>query len=358
MRSSILIYGATGRAGTRIAQQAIKQNIRPILAGRDKAKLALLGHELGLEYRVASLDDFPALDRMVRDVDVVLNCAGPFVHTAIPLLDCCLRARAHYLDITGEITVFEALAQRNKEAQDAGIMILPGIGFSITPSDSLAVLLKKQLPDARKLTLVIGKTGSFTRGAALTVIEHWPQGGMVRQSGQLVRVPHFWKTRSITHNGAVVQAATMPWGDVSTAFYSTNIPNIEVFVTLTPQIIRLLPVLRIAALLPKVGFIRHIITAYIQRQKPTAAPDDARQSWIWGEVESESARCRARLYGPSSATFAVYTAVAALERMSCGDCRIGFQTPGHLWPDMVFQLPGVSVEFDATPQEAKALSLV
>jgi short subunit dehydrogenase-like uncharacterized protein len=64
----------------------------------------------------------------IKDVAVVLCAAGPFSTTSRPVADACLRSRVHYLDITGEIDVFEALAARDAEAKARGIMLLPGVG--------------------------------------------------------------------------------------------------------------------------------------------------------------------------------------------------------------------------------------
>ena len=69
------------------------------------------------------------------------------------MADACLRVGAHYLDVTGEVAVFEALAARSAEARAAGVMLLPGAGFDVVPSDCLAAHLKRRLPSASKLVL-------------------------------------------------------------------------------------------------------------------------------------------------------------------------------------------------------------
>src|SRR5262245_43200382 len=97
--------------------------------------------EAGLDWRASGLDDARGLDGALAGATVVLHCAGPFASTWRAMSDACLRARAHYLDITGEIAVFEGLATRDAEARKAGVMLLPGVGFDVVPSDCLAAHL-------------------------------------------------------------------------------------------------------------------------------------------------------------------------------------------------------------------------
>src|ERR1041385_8703814 len=102
-----MIYGANGYTGELIAREAIRRGLRPIIAGRNRTKIADLGQQTGLETRVFDLGDAPAAVESLNSVTLVLHCAGPFSATSAPMIDACLKSRAHYLDITGEISVFE-----------------------------------------------------------------------------------------------------------------------------------------------------------------------------------------------------------------------------------------------------------
>src|SRR5262249_22753775 len=154
-----------------------------------------------------------ALDGALRQVRAVLHCAGPFAHTSTPMAESCLRAGAHYLDITGEIAVFESLARRDAAARQRGVLLLPGVGFDVVPSDCRAVHLKRRLPTATHLALAFASTGGVSRGTATTALENFPRGGMVRKGGVLTRVPAAWKTRVIDLGRGPVKAFTIPWGD-------------------------------------------------------------------------------------------------------------------------------------------------
>src|SRR5206468_1467866 len=120
-----LLYGATGYTGKKIAQQAVRQGLRPILAGRGDG-VRRVAAELGLPARVFGLDDAAAVRTGLDGVHAVLHCAGPFSATAAPMIEACLATGAHYLDITGEIAVFEFAASRDADALKRGVVLCPG----------------------------------------------------------------------------------------------------------------------------------------------------------------------------------------------------------------------------------------
>ena len=167
--ANFLIYGANGYTGEIIAREAAKRGMKPILAGRKRESVEALANELGFEHRVFALDETEKLDAALREVDFVLHCAGPFSITSKPMCQACLRTGRHYLDITGEISVFEALAKQNEKAKAAGIMVMPGVGFDVVPSDSLAMHLKNRMPEATNLTLAWYGLGKISHGTQSTM---------------------------------------------------------------------------------------------------------------------------------------------------------------------------------------------
>src|SRR3982751_4839799 len=117
MAANFLIYGANGYTGELITRYAIERGMRPILAGRNAIKIEELAKKDHLEYRVFSLDERSRMDDALKDINVVLHCAGPFSLTARPMVEGCLRNKKHYTDITGEIQVFEAMAELDEQAR-------------------------------------------------------------------------------------------------------------------------------------------------------------------------------------------------------------------------------------------------
>ena len=148
------------------------------------------------------------------------------------MIDACLTSRTHYLDITGELDVFLAAQRRHVDAQDAGIVICPGVGFDVIPTDCLAAVLKEALPNATHLVLAFEARGPMSPGTARTMalsLRLGRHGGRVRRNGVIEEVPLAQSSRRIEFAGGSVTAIAVPWGDLATAWFSTGIPNIVTY---------------------------------------------------------------------------------------------------------------------------------
>ena len=207
---SFLIYGANGYTGELIARYAVERGLKPIIAGRRSEAISKIAETHSLEHRIFSLDDREKLDAAVREVDMVLHCAGPFSLTSRPMVEACLRNRKHYTDITGEISVFETCAALAGRAKEAGIMIMPGVGFDVVPSDCLALHLKNRLPSATHLTLAFYGKGRLSHGTQATMTMNVGRGGAIRKDGKITAVPAAWKTREIDFGEVTKTGVTIP----------------------------------------------------------------------------------------------------------------------------------------------------
>jgi short subunit dehydrogenase-like uncharacterized protein len=349
MPKPLLIYGSYGYTGDLIARQAVQRGLSPMLSGRDPRKLAHQATALGLQHAAVSLDNTTALTRLVAESALVLHCAGPFSHTSQPMADACLRTGVHYLDITGEIAVFEALARRDAEAKASGVMLLPGAGFDVVPSDCLAAHLKRRLPSATHLTLGIRSLGSGpSRGTAATMVEGLGHTGLVRRNGKLTPVPMGSLTRSIDFGRGPVDCVAIPWGDVSTAYYSTGIPNVEVYFAYPASLRRALRGVhtsrRLLGLAPLQALLKRAI-----RTRPAGPTDEQRakgKSLFWGEVlDAAGNRCVSRMRTPDGYTLTALTALAIAEKVLAGQLTLGFQTPSRAYgADLVMEIAGVERE--------------
>lgn len=344
--SNFLIYGANGYTGRLIAREAASRGLKPVLAGRSAVRIEPLATELGLEHRAFSLDDSKAIDAALSDIEFVIHCAGPFSLTAQRMVESCLRTGTHYLDITGEIAVFEAMAALDDEAKEAGIMVMPGVGFDVVPSDSLAKHLSDRLPGAVDLTLAFYGLGRISHGTQATMTMNVGKGGAIRKDGEITSVPAAWKTREIDFGEVKKTAVTIPWGDVSTAYYTTGIPNIKVFTVIPPAQLRLLKLSRYLGWLLATGPVQSIL----QNQIPEGGPDEREReegkTFLWGKaVDANGNSVEARQYGPEGYKFTVLTAMKTAERILDGEFCTGFQTPaGCYGADMVLEIEGVRRE--------------
>jgi len=275
-----MIYGANGYTGELIAREAVRRGEHPVLAGRSAQKVESLAKELGCEARV-----FDLAKPDLRDVALVLHCAGPFMHTSAPMVQACLDARAHYLDITGEIAVFEFIFAWDADAKKRGIALIPGVGFDVVPTDCLAAMLHAKMPDANELWLAFSSKSGLSRGTLKTMIEGAPRGSAIRRDGKITRVPHLWDVREIPFPSGPRTAATIPWGDIATAYRSTGIPNIRTYSAQSPRSIRrmrrLLPFVPLLKLKP----LRRIALGYANRREGPSAETRAKSRVeLWGRV--------------------------------------------------------------------------
>ena len=345
---SLLLYGATGYTGELIARRLAARGDRPVLAGRNAAAVSALAGELGVPHRAFALDDAGALEAGLQGVRVVLHCAGPFSITAPPMASACLRTRAHYLDITGEIEVFERLHARDAEARAAGVMLLPGAGFDVVPSDCLAAHLKRRLPGATHLTLALLLSGRLSRGTASTMIEHAHRGGLVRRAGALTPVPSGFQTRRVDFGRGERTVIAIPWGDVSTAYHSTGIPNIEVYAAAPALSRAALRASRFLKPLLRSPVVKDYLKGRIRRGPagPSAEERARGGTVIWGEVrDDEGRRAVSRVTGPEGYELTVRAAIAAADKALAGEAPAGFQTPSRAYgPDFALGIPGLARE--------------
>jgi short subunit dehydrogenase-like uncharacterized protein len=340
---SLLIYGANGYTGELIARRAAARGLPAILAGRRAEALEPLARELGRSFRAFALDRPASIDPGLGGVTVVLNCAGPFSRTAAPLAEACLRARIHYLDITGEIAVIEAMAARDSEARRLGVTLLPAAGFDVVPSDCLAAHLKRRLPTATHLTLAFRAGARMSRGTATTSVENAHGGGMIRSAGALKRIPSGLRTRLVDFGDGPTKAVIVPWGDVATAYYTTDIPNIEVYIAV-PMAIRVgLRLARWAGPILGTGPVQRALKARVARGAPgpSAAARAGASSHLWAEARDDTGRvARARLQTAEAYELTSWTAVELASRALRGGLPAGFQTPaGACGADFILEFP-------------------
>ncbi|MAF64123.1 MAG: saccharopine dehydrogenase [Planctomycetes bacterium] len=343
--SRLIVYGANGYTGRLVARVARERGFTPHLAGRDAAAVERVAEELELPWSAFGLDDPAALDAGLAGATAVLHCAGPFSRTWRAMSDACLRTGVHYLDVTGELVVFEGLAARDRAAREAGVTLLPGVGFDVVPSDCLAAHLARRLPEATALTLAFQATGGVSHGTATTLVENMGASGFVRRGGRIVSVPAGSLTRSVDFGHGPRPAVAIPWGDVSTAFHTTGIGDIEVYVAAGRGAIwgmklgrHLGPLLRSAA-----------VRRFFQRRidaRP-AGPDDAARgrgrTLLWGQARTDDGRSvAARIEAPEGYTLTADAGLTIAAKLLGGDVQTGFHTPAGLFgPDLIAELEGV-----------------
>lgn len=329
MSGKFMIYGATGYTGKLVARTAKALGMQPLLAGRNEARLKSVAGQHGFEFRAFELSDTAALVDALSEVDVVLHTAGPFSETSKPMLDACMRTGTHYLDITGEIDVFEACAARDVEAKQVGIMVMPGVGFDVVPSDCLAAHMKARMPDAVELTLAISGLGHMSRGTAKTGVESVGKGTRVRRDGRIVSLNTPPRAEFDFGHGPRHSIA-IGWGDVATAFHSTGIPHITVYFEASLQLEQMAALGGFKRWVASLGFMQRKLKAQIDQQPEGPSDAERREGYavLVGEARNIGGdKVVSRLQTPEGYTLTAMTSLEIVRRALTGEMQPGFQTP-------------------------------
>jgi saccharopine dehydrogenase (NAD+, L-lysine-forming) len=341
-----MIYGANGYTGELVARRAVSRGERPVLAGRNGAAVSALAAELGLDAVAVDLTDGAGLRTALGGVDVVAHCAGPFSRTSAPMVDVCLATGTHYLDVTGEMPVFEAVLARDAEAVAAQVVLLSGAGFDVVPTDCLAGLLAAALPDAVSLELAFHAPGGMSRGTMLTSLNFAGGGTVSRVGGVLRRTPLGEPSRTVPFPSGTRTVGAITWGDVVTAYHSTGIGEITVYTSLPVRG----PMAAVGGRLLKYAPVREFLRAAVRRGAPgPSAQVRARtRSQIWAEVRSATGRRSGTLTGPNAYDLTADAVVRAAVRLAGQGPGVGAKPGAHtpataFGPDFVRELDGVTV---------------
>lgn len=325
-----MIYGATGYMGHLTTRLFLEAGMKPLLAARDE-KVKLLADEKGLNYRVFSLDDQRVVNKNLSGISVLINLAGSFNLTNEPLVEGCLANKAHYLDISGEVTVFETVLSYDVEARRAGVMLMPGVGFGIVPTDVMALHLQQLLPEANKLILAFATRGGVSQGTMKAGLKGIHKAGVIRVNGELETSLAGEKSIHFTAENEEIKAVTNPWrGDLVTAFITTGIPNIETYTAFPGPLVMIMKNPKLFGWLMQSRLMDAIISS-----RP-AGPDEKvlkeGKSYVYGKSTSMLGTQRESvMIGPEAYLFSAMTTIEISKRILNGEFKAGFQTPAGFY---------------------------
>ncbi len=342
-----MLYGATGYTGVLLAEEAVRRRHKPLLAGRAAEKLKPLAERLGLDYLTVRLDDSDALARAVSGVDLVLHTAGPFSRTSDPMIRACLATGTHYLDLTGEIPVFENTYSYHNMAIENGIALISGVGFDVIPTDCLAKYVADKLPDADTLDIAFDAITRTSPGTTRTQLEIVVRGGLARRDSQLLSYPLGSGSRRIRFSHGERSALPAPLADLATVYRATAIPNITAYIVLPRLLVRLAELS--APLFPAVqalfasARVRRVLGTLIEKSAkgPDADFRHTARSYIWARAANASGdEAQAWLETLEAYQFTAIAAIRCVERVLDGSYR-GALTPAQAFgADFVLEIEG------------------
>lgn len=354
--SNWLLYGAYGYTGRLLAAEALARGHQPVLGGRDGKKLAALGRDLGLPWQAFDLADPAQTAAHVADFDLVFHAAGPFVHTAVPMIEACLAGRTHYLDITGELGVLEATLGYDAHAREQGVVLISGAGFDIIPTDCLGAYVAAQLPSAVRLEIAIKALTNVSAGTVNSMIEMLAalpggQTSMVRRDGRLVPQALASGAAQVTFSdGRQERVYPIPWGDLATAETTTGIPNVTAYMAL-PLPGRAAGLSSWAGKLLRFGPLRSFAKALVSRT--VSGPDEqtrqTARAYLWARASDNAGRqVEAWLETPEAYRFTAEAGVRAVEVVLAQQPAGALPPALVLGPDFVLQVPDTR-RYDTLP---------
>ena len=343
--NSVLLYGANGYTGVLIAKLAAQYDLQPILAGRREEAIKPLANELNLPYKIIDINDATQLKEALTGIKVVIHAAGPFADTAKQMIDACLQTGTHYSDINGDISVFEMIRRNDAAAKEKNIMLLPGAGFDVVPTDCMALHLKNKLPDATHLKLAFASVGGgVSHGTAMTMVSKLGYGGATRENGKIVRQPLGKDGMWVDFGEKKLFVMSIPWGDVSTAYYTTGIPNIQVYTAIKPNIYRMMKLHGSFNWLLRTEWMKNIIRKKI-KSRPAGPSDEVRskaKSFIWGEAKNEKGDIVSHHFTCADGyTLTAHSCLAIAKKVLEENFKPGYQTPAGCYGEqLVNEIPG------------------
>jgi short subunit dehydrogenase-like uncharacterized protein len=342
----IILYGSYGYTGQLIVRECVAKKTPLILAGRNRKALEKQHQQTNYPFVVVDINDAKGLQNLLAQGEIVLHCGGPFRFTAKAMVEACLETKTHYTDITGEYQVFELLAGYHEKAMKADIMLMPGTGFDVVPSDCLAVHLKQRLPSATHLQLAFAMVpGGMSRGTKKSMTESLGYGGMTRIENKLAPFTLGKDTLTLDFGSFTALTTRIQWGDISTAWRSTGIPNIDVFAAASPRAIKNLKLSNYLGLLLRSRVVKNFLLKQIDKGKPGPSEENLNKGkcYLRGEVWDRSGNRKVSfLNGPNAYMLTAKTALLIAEKIMAGNFKPGYQTPAICYgKDLIMELEGV-----------------
>lgn len=345
--SNWLLYGATGFTGELIVEEAVRQGMKPVIAGRSEARIREMAEKFGVEWKVFPLDDPQKIRAGIRGFACVLHAAGPFIHTAEPMMLACIDEGAHYLDITGEIPVFQIAARLGSRAEDTGIALIPGVGFDVVPTDCLARYVADASRGSENLEIAFAAISNPSQGTAKSAIEMMPRGFLTRRNGELQRISAGSGGKKVRFSDKERYVLPVSWGDLETAFHSTGIANITTYTSLSRGASMFLRALGpVMMLLFKFSPVRGLAKKFVDLfvRGPGAREQKDGRSYVYVKVSSAAGKSREAWLETIEGY--VFTAKSALlcVREVIEKSPKGFKTPSVAFGyDLVLRIPGTRI---------------
>lgn len=332
-KNKVLVYGAAGYMGQLFLKQARHANFDLVLGSRSKI-------DTNYPLRLFSLENHASIVENIKDVKLVINLAGPFKNTNKPLVEACIAKGTHYIDIAGEVAELETVFTYNEKAKEANVMLMPGAGFGVVPTDIAANMTKEKLPDATYLKIAYVTDGGASRGTLKTLLGDINKAGVILENGVYKKAMPASKSIELRTNNKEYRLVYNPWrADLFTAKISTGILNIETYANFPNLIEKMMR--------GKLLWLRDFLLKRLINSLPTGPSEKQikKGSTIcYAEAGNSSGeKAKATVLGPEAYLFTAETLVRITQKIIDNHTSPGFQTPNIYGVELITSIPKVEI---------------
>jgi short subunit dehydrogenase-like uncharacterized protein len=186
----IVLFGATGYTGRLAAEAMAAAGARPLLAGRDRARLqALAGRLGGLEVAEADTARPDSVRGLVDAGDVLVSTVGPFLTRGEPAVRAAVEAGAAYLDATGEPPFLRRVFEEFGPQAAGRCGLVPAFGYDFVPGNLAGAIARAEAAAATRVAIGYFVTGGggFSNGTLASGAGLLLEPGFAWRDGRLRR---------------------------------------------------------------------------------------------------------------------------------------------------------------------------
>ncbi len=339
VKDKILIYGALGYTGNLFVTRAMDPKLPMVLGARSQAVKAL-AQQHGVEYRIFDISNAASIQPFLSDVKILVNFANIAFAVNRPLLEACIASGTHYIDLASEYDDLSEVCKYHPQALEKGVMLLPGSGFNLIPTDIAATIAHQHLPDASRLTIGYAVTGNASRGTIKTVLKDAVKTGFRREKNNLVPDTSAKESITLSAEGktfSLINNATM--GETITCWESTKIPTITTY--------SYFPWIMIQFMKGRLNWLRKFLLRHADTFFPVGPSDKEHRTettYSWASVENEkNEKVQVTVIGPEAYLFTVLMIQEMLRRMHNGAIKPGFVPPSFFGRGLLDAIHGVEI---------------
>lgn len=334
MKDKILVYGASGYVGKLFAEQVRTEGLPIVLSARKP-------FAADFPVRIFSLNDRDEILKNIADVKLLINLAGPFASTNCALIEACIKNGSHYIDIAGEASELATAYQYNNSAKNAGIMLMPGAGFGVAPTDIAAHLAKEKLPDATHLIIAYITIGNASRGTLKTVLTNINKEGVLLRNGIYEKAMPAFRQFVFATKNKKHKLVYNPWrGDLFSAKMSTGIQNIQTYSNFPGFVVQMMQ--------GKMLWLRDLILKRFIKflpEGPSHKQLKKGKTICYAEVTNQqNNKAMSTITGPEAYLFTAQILLAITQRIMRDDFAAGYQTPSLYGRELMYEIEGVTIE--------------